>query len=46
MHITKQDKKEIRATWDILNRVNQYLTGFWTATDDINNEFSITRRSM
>ena len=29
MQVTEQDKRDIKATWDVLNNVMEYLTNLW-----------------
>ena len=29
MEITEQDKRDIKATWDVLNNVAEYLMNLW-----------------
>ena len=29
MEITEQDKRDIKATWDVLNNVTEYLMNLW-----------------
>ena len=29
MQVTEQDKRDIKATWDVLNNVTEYLMNLW-----------------
>tara|TARA_R100001530_G_C4242963_1_gene135780 strand:+ start:304 stop:480 length:177 start_codon:yes stop_codon:yes gene_type:complete len=29
MQVTEQDKRDIKATWDVLNNVMEYLVNLW-----------------